>query len=358
MALSGNKGEWSEVYVLLKLLGDKTLRLGDENLEVVAELVYPIVKIIRQEGIVKSEFYYEKDVVLISSNNETLRIPVKDFLDMAQRLFIKIKASSGTSIFPDIEAFLETLNVHTLKASSADKTDITIQIHDIVTSMEPVLGFSIKSQLGRPSTLLNASSATNFTYTIKGLLDEGKIDQINSIGTFSEKFKLLNTYKLKLEFENVDSEIFEVNLQTIDTYFPQILSDVLIKYYSNSNSSENNVKHLLTKVVESNPLGYNLSFNHNIYEMKMKRFLTDYALGMRASKVWQGQYEANGGYLIVRNDGEVLCYHFYYKNKFEDYLLANTKLETASTSRHNFGKIYKEGSEYRLKLNLQIRFII
>ena len=31
MPLSGNKGEWSEVYTLFKLLAEKKLFIGDEN---------------------------------------------------------------------------------------------------------------------------------------------------------------------------------------------------------------------------------------------------------------------------------------------------------------------------------------
>lgn len=85
--------------------------------------------------------------------------------------------------------------------------------------------------------------------------------------------------------------------------------------------------------------------------------MTDVALGMMPSKVLTGQYGATGGYLIVKDNGDVLCYHIYNRNEFENYLLNNTKLETASSSRHGFGKVYvKEGSLF-FNLNLQIRFI-
>ena len=63
-----------------------------------------------------------------------------------------------------------------------------------------------------------------------------------------------------------------------------------------------------------------------------------------------------GGYIIVREDGEVLCYHLFNRNEFENYLISNTKFETASTSRHDFGYIYEDNGRYFLKLNLQIRF--
>jgi len=90
---------------------------------------------------------------------------------------------------------------------------------------------------------------------------------------------------------------------------------------------------------------------------KIKRFLTDVALGMTPSKVWTGIYDATGGYLVVKENGDILCYHIYNRNQFEDYLFCNTKLETASSTRHEFGNIYQENGKFYFKLNLQIRFI-
>ena len=78
---------------------------------------------------------------------------------------------------------------------------------------------------------------------------------------------------------------------------------------------------------------------------------------MMPAGVWNGIYDATGGYLVVKDDGEVLSYHIYNKNKFENYLYYNTKLETASSSRHDFGKVYLENGKMYIKLNLQIRFI-
>ena len=49
MALTGNKGEWSEIYTLFKLLGDGVVYAGDQNLNKIQDLFYPIIMIIRQE---------------------------------------------------------------------------------------------------------------------------------------------------------------------------------------------------------------------------------------------------------------------------------------------------------------------
>lgn len=72
--------------------------------------------------------------------------------------------------------------------------------------------------------------------------------------------------------------------------------------------------------------------------------------------VWNGVDEATGGYIVITKEGNVLAYHTYNRNYFEEYLMKNTKYETASTSRHGFGEIYTEKGEYYIKLNLQVRF--
>ena len=77
---------------------------------------------------------------------------------------------------------------------------------------------------------------------------------------------------------------------------------------------------------------------------------------MQPTKIWNGLDEANGGYIIVKDDGEILAYHLYDRNSFENYLLENTKFETGDMDRHNFGKIFIEGQRQFINLNLQVRF--
>jgi type II restriction enzyme len=113
----------------------------------------------------------------------------------------------------------------------------------------------------------------------------------------------------------------------------------------------------LTKLVcKKNPLNFDKQHGHNFYEYKIKHFLTDSSLGMTGTKVWSGTYDVTGGYLIVKDDGDVLCYHIYNRNQFENYLFANTKFETPSSTKHEFGKVYEDQGQLYFALNLQIRF--
>lgn len=355
--ITGNKGEWSEIYALFKLLGDKELHPGNSEIKKIQNLVYPILRILRTEVNGNFDYSIEDDIVVISGNEEVFRIPISEFQKKAKYLLTEIKSNSGTFSVPEIEEFMQSINCLSLKASSSAKTDITIVVHDQRTGLQPSLGFSIKSQLGNPSTLLNAGETTNFIFKIVGANNNQQdIEKINNISSRSKiKDRILEIKNKGGEFKFVKTQrtIFSNNLILIDSLLPQILANVVLNFYSTLHS---NTEDLVKLTEDENPLKFDTTDKHLFYSYKIKRFLTDIALGMMPSKVWTGEYDATGGYLIVKADGEILCYHIYNKNEFENYLLANTKLDTASSTRHEFGKIYEENGQLYFKLNLQIRF--
>ena len=49
MELKGNKGEWSEIYVFLRLLDSGRLDVADDELNAVPNEFYKILEIIRKE---------------------------------------------------------------------------------------------------------------------------------------------------------------------------------------------------------------------------------------------------------------------------------------------------------------------
>ena len=93
-------------------------------------------------------------------------------------------------------------------------------------------------------------------------------------------------------------------------------------------------------------------------------------MGMTPETVWTGFYDATGGQIIVKDDGDVVCYHIYEQNQFLNFLLNSTYLEQPATSEDEnnpgypkpnpkkkffFGWVYKENGKYYLKINLQVR---
>ena len=278
------------------------------------------------------------------------------FMQESASLLEEIKSAKKSAFeIHASEAFMSTIGCTKLKAPSRDKADIHIVIHDLRTNMTPLLGFSIKSQLGSASTLLNAGATTNITYTIcgKNLSDE-EIAEINSIDSHLERIAEIGKQGCSLSYKEIDSAVFMNNLQFLDICMPQFIADCLLVVSVGKDSS---LTHCVSEVAKKNPFDYNGKNVAEFYEHKMKVLLLSAALGMTPGKEWTGRYDANGGYLVVRKDGEIVCYHFYNQNDVEDYLYNNTRFERASRGRYNFGSLYRgdDGGVY-IKLNLQIRF--
>lgn len=352
MSLKGNKGEWSEVYALLKVLADGKLYGADADLNEIQSLYYNILEVIRMEKD-KPQYHYQRndvDIVIVDEDNrELLRRSIKEFEAQAENLFGEIKNITGTgkNTIPVFDDFLEAIKITSLKAPSSTKSDITIQIHDIYTGAKPVLEFSIKSQLGSPSTLLNASKATNLVFKLLSPLSDTKIKEINELSSPGEKIKQIELNS-ELRFNHCANDTFSRNLRMIDSNMPKIIADLV--YLANKNKTWS-IEDLLANDLH---LGEE---EQELIEYKVKQLLVSASLGMMPSSKWNGYDEATGGYIVVKTTGDLVCYHLYNRNALKDFLFRNTKFENASQSRHQFGTIYKgeDGNQY-FNLNLQIRF--
>lgn len=354
--ITGNKGEWSEIYVFLKLLADGILHAADKNLKKIENIYYPILAILRWEGKKKLRYNRSQNVHVISGRGKTLaKISVKRFKVYAANLLRKIKEEEGAFSCPKTEKFLKKLHISKIKSASTQKEDITMVVHDLKTGITPKLSFSIKSRLGGASTLLNASKSTNFTYiltkeSVRIADDQAEYEREKQGIKQRIQHKIEQGYSVK--FSHLDSHVFASNLMMIDTLLPNILASILLTYYNGQGTT---VKELTNFLVKNDPLDFKKN-GRKFYEHKIKNFLLDVALGMTPATSWEGKYLATGGYIVVRETGDILCYHIYNTNEFRDYLFENTRLETPSTKRHNFGKIYRENGQEKIKLNLQIRF--
>jgi len=360
MPLSGNKGEWSEIYVFLKLLADGRLDAADANLNAIPNVYYPIIKILRLENGSNREYRINNNIQVIDGNTSAvlLNISLATFVQQSQQLFNNLRAAQGSSFsFPAIETFLNSIDVHSLTALKTDKADIKVVVHDLNTGLQPKLGFSIKSMLGMNSTLFNAGQTTNFIYEIRGInLTPRQIATVNSITTtpkIKNRIDSLINSGAQFIYKDIFSNNLKLNLQLIDSDLPEILAHLVLYKYSLNTS---NLQDLLRELNTKNPKRFDLSLGHPFYEYKIKNFLTDSALGMTPATLWTGKYDATGGIIIVKQNGDLVCYHIYNRNEFQDYLLNNTRLEQASTTRYGFGEVYTENGRFYMKLNLQVRF--
>lgn len=352
--MSGNKGEWSELYAFLKLLSQGRVYAANERVEKIDEIHYPILKIIREEqnGQIIDYVIDGENVKVEFQTEQVISVSREELEYNANTLLKEIETHSGSFEIEEIATFVNGIRVTKIKAPSSDTTDILMQIQDIHTSYIRNVGFSIKSEVGNSPTLLNAGHTTNFVYRVNGITAE-QAERINSIETrtkIKDRVDAIHSYGGTIEYVNMEHAGFRRNLIMVDSSMPQILGNMLLYYYTEDIKECNKLVSIAGK---RDPLHYGDAM---MYEYKFKKFLCSCALGMKPAKVWDGLDEANGGYIIVKADGEILAYHIYNRNFFEQYLLDNTIMEKASTSRHGYMSLYEENGEMYIKLNLQVRF--
>lgn len=362
MSIKGNKGEWSEFYAFIKILTDKSIFAADENLERMQDKFFTVLKIIREEAKTGRKIYDiavdKNQIAIFDIENKKIGTADQDKIKKSvSKIFAKMKEGGDAAFSISLaDQMMKELSCTQIKASCGNKADLILVIHDRISPTFPELGFSIKSMLGSPSTLLNASGATNFVYSVENL-ESDKTKEINDIQGHSklrDRAKIIYGNKGKLVFCEVENENFKKNLGMIDTALPEILAELLKIYYDGKGGSMSELVEVLSRNEELNK---KYGLDKSAYEFKIKNFLVAVALGMTPNKIWDGFTKAHGGYIIVKEDGELVCYHLYNRDEFQNYLFKNTKLETPSTTRHKFGDIYRESGKNRIKLNLQIRFI-
>lgn len=361
---SKNKGDWGEFYALLYLLAKGKIYSADEHLNEISSYYFPIIRIMRDEKHKKTNITNHMDYVISTQNGiDTIDIymdsrlmqtkTAQEFQDEVDKLSVDIPLGRGRQFtIPHGENFLNSIYLKRLAAPSTEVTDIKVEVRDTNTARNQEMGFSIKSYLGGAPTLLNASGATNFVYEVIGLTQTQK-DQVNAINTRSkiiDRIAQIETFGGSLEFRHAENSTFSSNLMMVDSCMEKIISEMLLYYYQTNTKDCNAIVQFMET---SNPLRYP---REGMYEYKFKKFLCAKALGMDPSKEWGGMDEANGGYIAVKSDGNVLAYFLYDRNKFEKYLLDNTHFERASTRKFGFASIYDEGGRMYMKLNLDIRF--
>jgi HpaII restriction endonuclease len=353
--VTGNKGEWSELYALIKLLGDGQLQPGNELLEPSEDSPLKVLSIQRNDKSGLIQYKLDKQKVIVKSADSESEISSQDCLDWAQKLLTSIRSISGAKAITETTPWMQALHTTSLKAKSTDKADIAVVLYDLRTGAAPQLGYSVKSFLGKSPTLLNASAHTNIRYQLPACSTaiQDCFNQQLSKTTFTKAFGEIPASIIPAPA--FESSVFEQNLLLSDSQLPIIFSHILWLFYQGH--SGKSLIDLCKAVEDLNPLKINDQQLAFFYKYKLKRFLVGVALGMKPATLWEGQYEANGGFIIVKKTGALVSYHIYNTTQFESYLLANTYLDKPDISKHKYGKIYQDGCDFFLKLNLQIRFI-
>ena len=319
---TGNTGEWSELYALAFMLANGGVYGATKDQERNADLFYKILKVIFAEKVTKGKVMKERvtydigneEVIIYSNAKEIGNIKQSKIKSILSKLLIDLLSQNEGRAFTLVSGteMMELLKKEIIKASSKDKKDLDLILLDIKTETPtPEVGFSIKSQLGSPSTLINASKATNFIYEV--LDKDGNTPK--SIPELHPKNIKDNISKLielgyRIVFSKMESDTFHNNLTLVDSRLPEYVSSILLSFFSRgANTMSDLVEKSFTGDAGKQPVH------------KIKEFLSVMALGMMPNTSWDGTLTSLGGMLLVKKDGDVLCYYLYNIEDFRTYLL-------------------------------------
>ena len=222
---NGNIGDWSELYTLAYLLVNGGAYGADENQNPLESLYYKVLQVLisasESEPFLKYEI--DQDNIIVYADNVEIDSILRSDIDKQMVDFFKelnngehsrhFTLNSGTKL-------LETLKKKNIKASSAEtESDLELVIEDNQTKIQsPAVGFSIKSQLGSASTLLNASGATNLIYRITSKSQHMEKDFPKfEHGKHRKNLQALFRAGFALDFVGFQSETFARNLQLLDS---------------------------------------------------------------------------------------------------------------------------------------------
>ena len=384
MPLSGNRGEWSEIYIFLKLLDDGKVYAADSNMQKIDTVYLNILKILREETSGNLYEYKTGTPIKIDLNGVDVGPDINhsDLQAVKNELWNKfLTTPTGNISSETIESFLTSIHITKLKSPPmatnsffGGTEDIVLQVSDYRTSIISNVGFSCKSEFKHKATLFNASANnTNFCFELTGNINDDLMNHVNNLFTLKRKkdgtikydiavadrIKALKDAGVIIKFAKQFVESAKRNIVLSGGMeMPSVVACILKNYYweHNGETAHSSFSEAIRYVISQNPAEYPFSDVESIYRSKIGKLLYDMFTGMRLGKPWDGRSNVSGGYIVVKDDGDVLAYHTTLANEFKDFLIDKLGLETPSSSRHNAMQVYKENDKYYINFNLQVRF--
>jgi len=353
-----NKGEWTELLVFIKLLHEQKIYLSDSDLNPKND--YFDVGKVSTRNLDLDFLIIDKSTIHIKSKltKEVRTLDITSILTpkILNELKNKIIEGSATFEVPSFEVVQNALGFSVVKGGNSNqKADILLDISNNRINKQNE-GFGIKSYLGSKPTLLNASGNTNFCFRVEGF-DKKRLDEVNAIDTtfkLKDRLKFIKSFGGKLIYEGAEKDTLTYNLKMVDSFMPNIIGYVLLAFFEERISS---ISKIVDYIHKQGELQKEIQYDDKAFLVsKVKKLLFDILLGFFAGSKWDGKYDANGT-VVMKSSGECVGFHIIDMETLKDYLYSHIKLDTPSTTRHRFGKLYieKNGNLY-FKLNLQLRF--
>ena len=366
MGKTKNKGEASEFYAFVYILGNQLVPVVDGTLTATNQSVqFNSLKRADEDYIFQTE-----DRIKVLARGDTFYISRKDCkkyaADLLHLLFAQDKIQEDD---PTVQKLFNLLRTEKISAKSQDKMDFSAEVCEPQSPLSRYLGFSVKSYIGNDPTVINANRNNSSVRFV--ILKNGETPTKEEMSPFlnldekrlgpKELFSKLLSEGFTLKYSSCGGEALEYNLRLIDSSLPEILAQLLVARYVDYETKESFAS-LVKKVAEKPEipeiaeLGDSVSRRENSLTFKLQNFLFAFSTGATVSRFWDGQEQATGGIIIVTKNGRVQCLELTTRNAIGQYLMNFSYFDNPSTSRHGYGRVFAEpDGKYYVDMQLQVR---
>jgi hypothetical protein len=358
-----NKGEWSELYVFLRILVDEFVYSEDSKGRTDQSSVINVVEVIRECNNVTHIYKIGKNVEIIENGtliDSIAKDKVLEYCNMVlERIIEGDQIHDGAFPIEGSQEILNKFRFSSISANSKHKEDILLKVRNSIDGSPIKVGLSIKSEIGSKPTLMNSGKNTRIRYKINNfsINEMNIINQINktSHGKYFITKRIQELFRSDKEvvFDKYIGCIFFRNLQMIDTIMPEIFAHFVLYHYKRIGEGINTSEMIISGMEVENPLKLESTQK---YKYKFKEFLSSSALGMTPGKLWDGTNNAVGGYIVVKENGDLRYHGNFNPDQFKEYLLRTTKVDRPSTTRHDYCYVYEDNDDFYIDFNIQIRF--
>lgn len=368
----GNKGEWSESYVFLRLLDDNVLHNADRYGSKIDDEYCIVNTIIREDKGHKFEFSINNGVVVLFKDNDEntcqffRRSSIKK---QADQLLTELQRKHESSTFscPEAEAFLKSMGWTTIKEKSSEKADIMVCVNDGRTGAVTTRKLSVKSMIdsgesgktdkSKPS-LINGSEQTYVNYKLIGFGDDmaAQVEHISKSNVV-ERARLIHGFVESKGVEiacEIESDVYRKNILRCYWRAPEVVGASLFC------SCLQKGRHMIDTIAymkKYDVLKYGEA-DYDDYENGLRKYLWNSAFGLVPGTPWNGRASADG-YLIVGPNGELLNYTVARVTTFEEYLLMHTSWDSPkgkASPKH--GQLWKRDGNWYFTLSCKVRYDI
>lgn len=366
-----NKGEGSEFYAFLYILGETKLPLVDKDLKETGRDVN-FLKVLREDAIYE---FTSGNRVAVYVDGATHYFDCSQAQEEAKKVFsLLVNPGSIPTNAPALSSALKLVCAKKLRAKSANKQDLSASVQFPNVPFSQFIGFSVKSYVGKDPTILNASGDnTRFVYRIlkNGQTPSG--DELarrksfypttvgnSKIGTYADFYRNALRDGFSFNFKENSGGNLSYNLKFIDSKGPELLARILMEQFA-APRTRTPLADLVDEAARKNDipeiqaLGDNFEDRRNSLRHKIQNILLAFTTGATPAVKWTGAQTASGGLLVVEKSGKVYCLELLSGNVVGNYLIENAYFEQPSGDRHSKNVLTISPSEVTIDLQLQIR---